>query len=120
MKTINFNVDEINCIDEYEETPNYVKGKINPQTQAAIRKAYAILLENPQFKSIHIDLSDWSVDKNYGGKPRYGRIALYSYSFGLTSYFEFVNDWSGAEFEADITDKITLICADLMPVKAAA
>ena len=120
MKTINFNVDEINCIDEYEETPDYVKGKIDPKKQAAIRKAYTILLENPEFRSIHIDLDNWSVSKSYGGKPRYGRIALYSYSFGLTSYFEFVNDWSGAEFEADITHEITQICADLIPARAAA
>jgi hypothetical protein len=122
MKTIKFKVEmqDISCVDEYEELPDFVKGQIKPETQADIRKAYAVLLENPSFSAVDLRFNDWEVSKDYGGKPRHGRIAVYNYSYGVVAYMEFSNDWSGATFEADISGEVATICADLIPVKEAA
>lgn len=122
MRSLKFKVeiDDISCVDEYEDLPEYVKGTIKAEVQQSVRKAFSVLLENPEFSSLKVRFNDWEVSEDYEGKPRGGLIAVYNYSYGVVAYLEFYNAWSGATMEADITNEVSGICADLIPAKEAA
>jgi hypothetical protein len=97
--------DDISCMDDYEEKPEFIKLGLPDTCLPTINKIVKTLQENPDFKSIAMagSLFQWDVDPEYSGKPRHGEITFLSVDNGRNYYafFSFVNDWTGAEFEVD-------------------
>ena len=97
--------DDISCMDDYEEKPEFIKLGLPDTCLPTINKIIKTLQENPDFKSIAMagNLFHWDVDENYSGKPRHGEITFLSLDNGRNWYafFSFVNEWTGAEFEVD-------------------
>ena len=102
--------DDITCIDDYEEMPEYIKLSLPDECLPVIHKIMKTLRENPDFKSISMagNLFKWEIDENYEGKARHGEITFLNFDNGrnVYSFFSFINEYTGAEFEVNCTNLV--------------
>ncbi len=98
IKTQSFKCYEVNSTDENDVQPETLEVEWD---NTLVVDARELLAKNPWIDAIQITLNvDFTVDDNYGGKARGGKLIVY---FGVL-YFKFYNDYTDTVYTVELKE----------------
>ena len=100
------NCDDIMSTNGDDVQPEFVEMQFNEGSLKTIARAILVLQENKDFNSIVVTNLSWSVNEDYSGKDRNGKLIIWLSNGKPRFTFRFTNDWTGTEYFVDLLDEI--------------